>query len=53
VSYNAAPRADITTSGSDWYFKTGSYVQPNPSRGDPPDGVGQVVLYALTVQHTP
>jgi hypothetical protein len=53
VSYNATPKADITTSGSGWYFKTGSYVQSNPSRGDTPDAVGQVVLYSLTVQHTP
>jgi len=53
VSYNATPKADITTSGSGWYFKAGSYVQSNPSRGDTPDAVGQVLLYSLTVQHTP
>ena len=53
VSYNATPKADIVISGSGWYFKTGSYIQSNPSRGDTPDAVGQVVLYALTVQHTP
>jgi len=53
VSYNTTPKADIVISGSGWYFKTGSYVQPNPSRGYTPDAVGQVVLYSLTVQHTP
>jgi hypothetical protein len=36
VSYNAAPKADIVLSGSGWYFKTGSYVQSNPARGDTP-----------------
>jgi Alginate lyase len=53
VSYNAAPKADILISGSGWYFKTGSYVQSNPARGDTPDALGQVVLYSLNVQHTP
>ena len=53
VSYNATQKADIITSGSRWYFKPGSYVQSNPSRGDTPDAVGQVVLYSLNVQHTP
>ena len=53
VSYNAIPKADISLSGSGWYFKTGSYVQSNPSRGDTPDAIGQVVLYSLSVQHTP
>ena len=53
VSYNATPKADISHSGSGWNFKTGSYVQSNPSRGDAPDALGQVVLDALTVQHTP
>jgi poly(beta-D-mannuronate) lyase len=53
VFYSATPKADITTSGSGWYFKAGSYIQSNPSRGDTPDALGQVVLYSLTVQHTP
>ena len=53
MSYNTTQKADIRTSGSGWYFKTGSYVQSNPSRGDTPDAVGQVVLYSLNVQHTP
>jgi alginate lyase len=53
VAYNAAPKADIVISGSGWYFKTGSYVQSNPARGDNPDALGQVVLYSLNVQHSP
>ena len=51
VSYNGTQKADVTNSGSGWYFKTGSYVQSNPSRGDAPDATGQVVLYSLDVQH--
>ncbi|HWT92495.1 MAG TPA: polysaccharide lyase family 7 protein, partial [Solirubrobacteraceae bacterium] len=53
VSYNGTQKADIVTSGSGWYFKAGSYVQSNLSRGDAPDAQGQVVLYALQVEHTP
>jgi len=51
VSYNGQQKADIVRSGSGWYFKTGSYVQSNPSRGDAPDTIGQVVLYSLNVEH--
>jgi hypothetical protein len=51
VSYNGTQKADVVKSGSGWYFKTGSYVQSNPSRGDAPDAAGQVVLYSLDVQH--
>ena len=53
VSYNGTQKADIVTTGSGWYFKAGSYVQSNLSRGDAPDAQGQVVLYALKVEHTP
>ena len=53
MSYNGTQKADIVTSGSGWYFKAGSYVQSNLSRGDAPDALGQVVLYALQVEHTP
>ena len=53
ASYNGTPKADIAKSGSGWYFKTGTYVQSNLSRGEASDAVGQVVLYSLDVQHTP
>jgi poly(beta-D-mannuronate) lyase len=53
VFYNGTQKGDIAKSGSGWYFKTGSYVQSNTSRGDAPAAVGQVVLYALDVQHSP
>ena len=53
VSYNGTQKADIVKSGSGWYFKAGSYVQSNLSRGDAPDAEGQVVIYTLHVEHTP
>ena len=37
VSYNGTQKADILKSRAGWYFKTGSYVQSNLSRGDAPD----------------
>ena len=52
VWYNDKHVGDIAQSGSGWYFKTGSYLQSNVSRGDAADAVGQVVLYALRVTHT-
>ena len=51
VSYNGVQQADIPRSGSGWYFKAGSYVQSNPTRGDRPDAVGTVVISALKVTH--
>jgi hypothetical protein len=53
VSYNGGQQADIDKRGSGWYFKTRTYIQSNPSRGDTPDALGQVVLYSLHVEHTP
>jgi hypothetical protein len=52
VSYNGVQMADIPQSGSGWYFKAGSYVQSNPTRGDLPGAVGTVVISALSVTHT-
>ena len=52
VFYNDERKAEITQSGSDWYFKTGSYLQSNPSKGDQPDAVARVVLYAVRVTHS-
>jgi hypothetical protein len=51
VYYNGALAAEIPKSGTGWYFKAGSYVQSNPARGDAPDAVGEVVVYALQVNH--
>ncbi len=52
VFYNGADAGGAALTGDDWYFKTGSYLQSNVSRGDAADAVGQVVLYALSVTHT-
>jgi hypothetical protein len=53
IYYNGAPAAEIPASGSGWYFKAGSYVQSNSERGDAADAVGEVVIYALSVEHSP
>ena len=53
VSYNGGQQAGIDKRGSGWYFKTRTDAQSNPSRGDTPDALGQVVLYSLHVEHTP
>ena len=36
VSYNGVQKAEIKQSGSGWYFKSGSYLQSNTSKGDKP-----------------
>jgi alginate lyase len=52
VFYNGAHAGGVALAGDGWYFKTGSYLQSNVSRGDAADAVGQVVLYAVRVSHT-
>jgi hypothetical protein len=52
VFYNGALGAELPLTGSGWYFKSGSYVQSNPDRGDSPDALGEVVIYSLHVTHT-
>jgi poly(beta-D-mannuronate) lyase len=47
VSYNGEHKTDIKKSGSGWYWKVGAYVQSNPSKGEDPDAVGEVVVYSL------
>lgn len=51
VTYNGVQKADISKSGSSWYFKIGSYVNSNPSKGDAPDALGEVEVYSLNVTH--
>ena len=53
ISYNGTAKVDIARSGSGWYFKTGSYIQSNTAKGDRADAVATVVLYGLSVQHSP
>jgi hypothetical protein len=52
IFYNDRLAAEIPRSGSGWYFKTGSYVQSNPERGESPDAVAEVVVYSLRVEHS-
>jgi poly(beta-D-mannuronate) lyase len=52
VFYNDNQVADLPLSGDGWYFKTGSYVQSNPERGEAPDAVAEVILYSLNVEHS-
>lgn len=52
VFYADERKAKITKSGSGWYFKTGSYLQSNPEKGDSSDAVARVALYSLLVTHS-
>ncbi len=52
VYYNGAKKADIAQKGSGWYFKSGSYVQSNTSKGDKASAVATVMIYQLSVSHT-
>jgi Alginate lyase len=52
VYYNGAKKLDIAKRGSGWYFKAGSYVQSNTSKGDKASTVGVVVIYRVTATHT-
>ena len=52
VSYNGVQKAEIKQSGSGWYFKSGSYLQSNTSKGDKPNAEGTVVIYSLKVTHS-
>ena len=51
VFYNGEQKAEIAESGSDWYWKVGAYTQSNRERGDAADAVGEVVVYALDIDH--
>ncbi|HUS20598.1 MAG TPA: polysaccharide lyase family 7 protein [Aeromicrobium sp.] len=55
VAAGGAPKSRTVTLrrvGRGWYFKSGCYPQSNPDRGDRPSAYGEVVIYALTVQHS-
>jgi Alginate lyase len=53
ISYNGVPKVDHATSSTGDYFKAGCYTQSNTSKGDAPDAYAQVVIYRLTVTHSP
>lgn len=52
ISYNGVQKFNFTQSGSGWYFKAGSYVQSNTSKGDLSSAYGRVTIYGLQVTHT-
>lgn len=52
VFYNNALKATVNKKGTGWYFKSGSYLQSNTSKGDAPSAVGEVVIYSLNVTHS-
>ncbi len=52
VFYNGAKKAELTKSGTGWYFKVGAYVQSSPDKGDKEGTPGAVAVYALKVTHT-
>jgi poly(beta-D-mannuronate) lyase len=51
VTYNGIKTVGMERDGSDYYFKAGCYTQANDDNSDE-DSYGEVVIHALTVQHT-
>lgn len=51
VFYNGTKKVDIAHKSSGLYFKSGSYVQSNTSKGDKASAVGVVAVYQLDVTH--
>lgn len=52
VWYNGQQKADLAINSATSYFKAGAYVNSNPTKGDKPDAVGEVIIYSLQVSHT-
>jgi hypothetical protein len=52
VFYNGEKKAELTKSGTGWYFKVGAYVQSSTEKGDEPGTPGAVAVYSLEVTHT-
>jgi hypothetical protein len=51
--HSGAKKAELTKSGTGWYFKVGAYVQSSPEKGDKEGTPGAVAVYALKVTPTP
>ena len=51
VTYNGIKTVGMEHDGSDYYFKAGCYTQANDDNSDE-GSYGEVVIHALTVQHT-
>jgi hypothetical protein len=52
VFHNGERKAELTKSGTGWYFKVGAYVQSSAEKGDAEGTPGAVAVYALKVTHT-
>ena len=52
LTYNGETKSVFEVSASGMYFKAGAYTQSNPSKGDEPPAIRQVVIYALHVTHS-
>ncbi|MCS7238336.1 MAG: polysaccharide lyase family 7 protein [Thermoguttaceae bacterium] len=53
VWYEGKLKLDWSARRKGCYFKVGCYPQSNPTEGDPPDSVAEVVLYKLELVHEP
>lgn len=51
VHYNDVAKVDVARKASNCYFKAGVYTQSNPDKGEAPEECGEVVIYALEVDH--
>jgi poly(beta-D-mannuronate) lyase len=51
VTYNGIKTVGLERDGSGYYFKAGCYTQANDDNADE-DSYGEVVIHALTVQHS-
>lgn len=52
VSYNGVLKATISKKSKGDYFKTGAYLQTNPSKyGESPQASAEVTIYSLQVVH--
>ncbi len=46
---NSTEKASFQVNDDSCYWKTGSYVQSNPSKGDQPEAIGEVTIYSLSL----
>ena len=51
IAYNGIKAVDLKRDGDGYYFKAGCYTQANEDNSDE-GSYGEVVIYALTVQHS-
>lgn len=51
IFYNGVQVSNDAAAGSTYFFKTGAYVQSNPTKGDAPGAYGEVAIYNVNVTH--